>query len=313
MKQTVLALCEKFIGALPRIWSTELFRITARCIGVKYACFPGRPGIFEAPIYDRVGWIHYVKGDLNCGTCDLLKQLFVCGSGTLIDVGANIGLICIPVKRDVPGINVFAVEPDADNCVCLRNNAFRAGISDIVLFDRAAYRQDTLKEFERANDNSGDHRIRGQGSSTVADLYHESSRSVTQIRASTLDSMIPRSMLKGPVVLKCDVQGAETDVLAGATELIDSVDVMVIEFWPYGLKRMGSNIEELLSYVGRFSYGARFDVMDKGSIQMLPIHELSEQLRRIYASETGVAHSDVILSKQKIFEPSEPRDKQPAL
>src|ERR1051325_8006962 len=180
IKQSLIALSEKLIGALPTMWRTELFRIAAQSIGVKYAGFPGKPGILEAPIYDRVGWIHYIQGDLNLGTCDLLKQLFRSGSGTLIDVGANIGLICVPVKRDVPGVSVFAVEPDADNCECLRINAARAGITDLTVFNRAAFRAERMIEFERANDNSGDHRIKGVPTQPVADLCQESARGVGQ-------------------------------------------------------------------------------------------------------------------------------------
>jgi hypothetical protein len=110
--------------------------------------------------------------------------------------------------------------------------------------------------------------------------------------------MIPLSGLKGPVILKCDVQGAEADVLAGAARLLKLVDVVIIEFWPYGLKRFGTDFEELLSFFSQFHYGARFDYRDVTSIQLVPIHELVGQLKEFYANDTGIKHYDLVLSKK---------------
>ncbi len=300
LKLVIAGVAARLIGMLPVVWRMEIFRVAANTLGIKYAGFPSHHGIFEAPIYDRVGWIHYVQADLNSGTCDLMRQLFHSGSGTLIDVGANIGLVCIPVKRDVRGIDAYAVEADPENCECFRINAFRAGLTDIVLINRAAYRRECVLDFERSSDNSGDHRIRSGKAKSNADLYDESLRTVTQVQASRLDSLLPASGLKSPVILKCDVQGAEADVLAGATGLLDRIDVIVTEFWPYGLKRAGADINEMMSCFSRFSYGARFDVMDKASIKLLPIAEVVEQLKRFHAEETGIAHCDVVLSKKQL-------------
>jgi FkbM family methyltransferase len=302
MRKIILAIIGFFavlLDLLPSFFKRELFRMAARSIGVKYAVFDGKQGLFEAPVYDRIIWPNYiVQGSVDAATCDLLKRFFKSGSGTLIDVGANVGMICIPTKRHAPGIDIYAVEADAGNFECLRMNAFRAGIPDIVLFERAAFRCESVIEFERSIENSGDHRIRTKKTDQCGELYDESSRTVIQVQASALDSMIPLSGLKSPVILKCDVQGAETDVLAGAAKLLNLVDVVIIEFWPYGLKRCGANFEELVSFFSRFHFGARFDSMDETSIQLVPIHELVGQLREFYANDTGIKHYDLVLSKK---------------
>jgi FkbM family methyltransferase len=289
-------------GLLPAICRRELFRIAARSIGMKYAVFEGKQGKLEAPVYDRVIWPLYLsQGGLDTGTCDFLRRFFKSGSGTLIDVGANLGVVCIPAKQSVPGIDVYAVEPDPDNFECLRMNVFRAGFSDIVLFQRAAYRRECVLNFECSSENSGDHRIRSNQAGSGGELYNESSRPVVQVQASPLDSLIPFSGLKRPVIITCDVQGAETDALAGATQLLNLADVVIIEFWPYGLKRAGANLDELLSMISRFPYGSRFDAMDKTSIHLVPIRELTEQLRQFYyAKETGISHYDLVLSKEPL-------------
>ena len=77
--------------------------MAARSIGVKSAIFDGKQGRFEAPIYDRIIWPNYiVQGSVDGPTSVLLKRLFQSGSGTFIDVGANVGMICIPAKKFAP-------------------------------------------------------------------------------------------------------------------------------------------------------------------------------------------------------------------
>lgn len=273
--------------------------MAARSIGVKYAVFEGNYGRLEAPVYDRVMWPLYLsQGGLDMGTCELINQLFESGSGTLIDVGANLGVVCIPAKQAVPGIAVYAIEADPDNFECLRMNVFRAGFSDIVLFERAAYRRECVLNFERSKENSGDHRVKSNTTGPGRELCDESSRVIVPVQAAPLDSLIPLSGLKKPVVISCDVQGAETDTLAGATKLLELTDFLIIEFWPYGLKRAGADLDELLSKFSLFSYGARFDSMDKTSVHLIPIQELVEQLKQIYARETSIQHYDLVLSKK---------------
>lgn len=295
---SIIGFAASLFGLLPAIIRREIFRIAARSIGVKYAVFNGNYGKLEGPVYDRVIWPIYVsQGELDTGTCDLLKQFFKSGSGTLIDVGANLGVVCIPVKQAVPGIDVYAVEPDPDNFECLRMNVFRAGVSDIKLFQCAAYRREDVLSFECSSENSGDHRIRSNNAGPGSELCHESARSVIQVQAAPLDTLIPLSGLKKPVIIACDVQGAETDTLAGAVKLLNLVDVMIIEFWPYGMKRAGANLDELLTLISVFPHGARYDSMDKTSVHLIPIGELTGQLRQLYASETGIRHYDIVLSK----------------
>jgi FkbM family methyltransferase len=295
LKLTLTRAAKGIIESSPMLWRMELFRLAAQSIGVKYAGFPGNRSIFEAPIFDRVGWIHHIQRDFDDGT-----ELFRSGSGTLVDVGANIGLVCIPTKQALPGVDVYAVEPDADNCECLRMNAFRAGVSGMTILNRAAYRREGVLDFERSADNAGDHRVRAGRPGSDRERYHESARIVLKVQASTLDSMVPVSGLKQPVVLKCDVQGAEVDVLVGAAQLLAQTQVLISEFWPYGLKRAGASVDELAAAISGFPYGARFDVEGKASPRLVPVKELIEQMKRFYAEETGIAHWDVLLAKKPL-------------
>jgi FkbM family methyltransferase len=242
--------------------------------------------------------IYLSEGSLDAATCDLLREIFSSGAGTLIDTGANIGMICIPAKHHTPGIDAYAIEADPGNYECLRMNAYRAGVPDIKILNKAAFRNEGVLDFEHSDDNCGDHRLRANKAGEQEDLCDESKRTLIKVQALPLDTMIPLSGLKSPVVLKVDVQGAEGEVLAGSKKLLGIVDVLVVEFWPYGIKRAGTSIDEFLSLIAVFPYGAHFDARDKNSIRLISIEELIKQLREIYSREQGIQHYDLVLSKK---------------
>ena len=64
------------------------------------------------------------------------------------------------------------------------------------------------------------------------------------------------------------------------------------------INRAGANLDELLSALSCFPYGARFDVMDVASIHLRPTRELIEELRRMHAEEKGNDYWDLVVSKK---------------
>jgi FkbM family methyltransferase len=72
--------------------------------------------------------------------------------------------------------------------------------------------------------------VRGEASS----LYREVDRSdsdaqVREVPLTTLDELCRERGLKGPYLVKIDVQGAELEVLAGAQEVLRETDAVVLE------------------------------------------------------------------------------------
>lgn len=283
---------------LPFSWKTELFRIFANTIGVNRATFAGHHGQFTAPVNDRVIWPSYVAyGALNNGTSEFLNSIFKVSGGTMIDVGANVGMLCTPAAKAQPALQVYAVEADPENFQCLQINAAQSGAKNISLINRAAFSRNCRLEFEHSDDNPGDHRVRSGKKPGGKDAYGESSRSVISVEAATLDSMIPLNNLKHPIVLKADVQGAEAEVFLGATQLLESVDIVILEFWPYGLKRAGSDIDVFFKSLSRFKFGAQLEVLNPNTICVKPIQEVIAELREFYNQDVNMLHADVLLSK----------------
>lgn len=130
------------------------------------------------------------------------------GDGTLIDVGANIGSIALPVADS--GSNVVAVEMLPKNLLKLISATMENGFSNVEIVSAAASDHDATVYYEGTE---------AWGVVSTAGSEAISLRLDTIVR---LKQLRESKALVEPVVLKIDVEGHEPQVLRGARYLIDT-------------------------------------------------------------------------------------------
>ncbi len=179
------------------------------------------------------------------GTFDLIKAkkaltIAGCqGSDTVfVDVGANIGSICLPLVQMDRIRTAIAIEPDPTNVTLLRANIVLNRLDERVTVHHTAVGafQDERLTFELSNDNFGDHRI---STTTSAGRYGEDQRRTIDVPSTTLDSLLD-AFHDRKLFIWIDTQGYEGFILKGAECILQSAPPLVIEFWPYGMARAGS-------------------------------------------------------------------------
>jgi FkbM family methyltransferase len=169
---------------------------------------------------------------------------------TVVDAGANIGYYTVIGSRLVGDKGkVYAFEPEPANFALLQKNVRLNGLTNVVLEQKAlSNRKGTLQLFI-AEQNKGDHRIyQPEGES----------RASVEVEAVRLDEYF-EDHPRGIDVLKTDTQGAEGLILEGMTGLLQGRTdgpTIFMEFWPHGLKGMGTDAGDLLKWLQ--SYGYRF-------------------------------------------------------
>jgi FkbM family methyltransferase len=154
----------------------------------------------------------------------------------LYDIGANIGSICIPaVKRNLVE-SAFAVEPVFKNFQLLKINIILNNLEEkIKSFNIAlSSKDDQNLDMELASDNSGDHRIRLK--QLRSNLYDEEMRKIEKVKTKKFDTLF-QNLNGNSDLVWIDTQGFEPIILSGAQNLLKSKTPIVLEFWPYGLKR----------------------------------------------------------------------------
>ena len=230
------------------LWSalTRLpeFRVTRRT----------RHGVLGFSSRDHgVGRILFLRGEYEY---DQIKRAAAAGgfaSGGrrwLLDIGANIGTVCIAFARDGVFTQALAVEPAPVSFQHLVKNVARNNLDQAIRCVNAAVSATSgTVELELSN-NSGDHRVRVAGP-LVAERYDEHKRPLVRVPVCRLDDLLDETGIdrRDVGLLWMDVQGHERHVLEGAPALVASGVPVVTELWPYGLRRAGVEPEEFVTYL----------------------------------------------------------------
>jgi FkbM family methyltransferase len=142
----------------------------------------------------------------------------LCGSarpGSIaIDVGANVGVMTIPLARAVgPDGAVIAVEPLAENVRRLQANAVLNGLTNIVVRQVAASQHEGRIDFQIAEDPAyGSTRSISPGMARAG---------VMSVESVPLDKIWADLGSPAVSVVKIDVEGAEAGVIRGASTLLE--------------------------------------------------------------------------------------------
>jgi FkbM family methyltransferase len=165
-----------------------------------------------------------------------------------IDVGANLGLYSLLAARLSPQGSVFALEPDPDLHLCMEQNAVANGLKNIQAIRCAASDRPGRLRFAPGRFNRGDNRIQGYAWNPGLPGL--------EVPASRLDDLIPATEID---LLKIDVQGWELPVLRGAKRILSENPALVVlvEFWPFGLRAAGFEPAQLLSLLQRYGFHIR--------------------------------------------------------
>jgi len=188
-----------------------------------------------------------------------------------VDVGANVGYFTL-VASDAVGKSgkVFAFEPEPKNFSLLRKNVQVNKCVNARCEQKAVNGTDHPVELYLSSFNYGDHRI--FQSHDDEDYNRGRQRARTQVEGVTLDSYFaPGTRVD---FIKMDVQGAEYFALQGMKRVLrDNLDVvLMMEFWPHGLKEAGVEpsrlLEEIedLGFVSYKTHSGKLALFDRDEI-----------------------------------------------
>jgi len=166
------------------------------------------------------------------------------------DLGANIGLFTLLAARAVgPEGRVFSFEPDPNVAVRLRRNVARNGFSNVTITEMGVWSSSGEINFLPADAASPD---RGTGR-FVAGNRGES----VSLQCVALDDFVANH--PAPDAIKCDVEGAELEVLRGAEKLI-----LTSHPWILGEMHSDANARAWQESLGKFGY--KFEFVDDSHI-----------------------------------------------
>jgi len=162
-------------------------------------------------LHPRTGEI-YRRGDVERLIQEVLVERLQPGM-VFYDLGANIGFFSLLAARLVgPTGRVFSFEPDAEVAARLRRNIARNAFSNTTVVEAGIWSASKTVCFVPSDTSSPD---RGTGRIATA----SDKTAFVSIRCIALDDFIRTAPL--PDAIKCDVEGAEVEVLFGAEQLLE--------------------------------------------------------------------------------------------
>ncbi len=167
---------------------------------------------------------------------------------TVFEVGTNVGFFTLIMAAAVgPGGKIFSFEADAELAQLARDNIEINGLHRTArVVERAAGEHAGTVTFYKTDRHLG-------GGSIVEGLEqipHNPSdhRRAVEVAMTTLD-VFCKEVSAQPDVLKIDAEGAESAILRGASELLDSKRplAIVMEFFPRFVRAAGDEPDALLA------------------------------------------------------------------
>jgi FkbM family methyltransferase len=206
----------------------------------------GKYGVFSGAPNDSAVLSSYARnGEWAAKTNGAIKDFFAGRQGTYVDIGANIGMTVVPIAAHTD-VNCFAFEPDPTNFRNLETNiSANCNKGNVRAFNLALFDRESVLPFEISPNNLGDHRIRlgNAGPGRV----EENKRRVIEVQCARLDDLnLP---IDGPLFVKIDTQGAEPFVILGGMATLAKADVVLLEWAPYCISRMGGDPATVVDFL----------------------------------------------------------------
>ena len=176
----------------------------------------------------------------------------------LVNIGANIGSVCIPAVNRKYAKKSIAVEPDPRNYRSLVTNIYINNLQDKITHycNAISDKNDKDLQLELSEYNFADHRI---SVSNTEGIYSETKRKKVNVKSKTLDYFVDFFNQKRNLIYM-DVQGYEGIVLQGCPKIIAMKIPIILEVWPYGLNRVNS-YDILIKMVKKYTY--LYDLSEK--------------------------------------------------
>lgn len=207
-------------------------------------------------------------GNISTSEKAFLERL-VLSSGAIVDVGANLGLFTLLLRKQFPNHRIIAFEPSPSTFAALEDNVRRNRATNVCCYPIAVTDSEGAVSFcarEYARANAG-----------IFSAPADTRESTIQVPCTTLDSFASCNSLGDIAFLKVDVEGFETLVFRGADRVLRSSRPRVIffEVCPALAARAGFDPVEAAAFLVNRGYGLNRVARD-GHLEPTNVRAISE-------------------------------------
>ncbi len=185
---------------------------------------------FKVPKYDYEFYCRINKDDFKIMTIhedDIITRFTPKEGDIVIDIGAHIGLYTIISSKRVGAQGkVVAIEADPENFEMLNSNIKLNQLTNVIPLNYAAFSKETKIKLYLPSGESGFTKY-----NTIMPNWINTQEKFVEVNANTLDYLLQLNQIRQEEVnwIKIDVEGAEFEVLKGATNVLSkSKDIAIL-------------------------------------------------------------------------------------
>lgn len=217
-----------------------------------------------------------------------LMKKYIKKGDTVLDIGANIGFYA-EILSGIVGTNgkVHCFEPDTTNFKHLQDRCKK--LSNVSINNKAvSEKTETIKIYTSKQLNV-DHRT------YKPDEYDQE----IEIEAIAIDEYLGSPFNsaqddKKINFIKMDIQGFEMSAAKGMTHTLQSPDIkMLSEFWPYGMRKAGTNVLEYFKFLRQYGFYIYL-------IENHQLVELTEEKVKTFMDLPETTYMNIFASKTRV-------------
>ena len=194
---------------------------------------------------------------------------------TVFDIGAYEGQFALLIKKIWKDANVVCFEPLSDKIGVLNKVSSKYG--DIKVIEGLVGEENKYINFNEA-----------ETASSCLSEQHEQGFSVTQKKMNTLTNYIKKYNLSVSDLLKIDTQGYEFQVLQGASEVLDDIQVILAELNFLDIHKDISLAAEVIQFLNSHN----FVIYDIAEIHRRPLDKAIWQTDFIFVKKDSFLRKD---------------------
>lgn len=202
--------------------------------------------------------ICYFSGKNESAITNVIKQ-YSGKNKIFIDIGAGIGSVGLHAAVYFDKCIFF--EPSKENFDELAKNVKKIKCNNVILQNVALADNQGQRTFYYSKNSRWNHRFHVSNNEDGEEFYSST------IQTETLDNVIEKLGLKGPFVIKIDVEGAEPLVMKGAQNVLKNDCVIISEFAPWRMNISGNNPLEFYEFMKSLGFSF-FDLNNKPADKM---------------------------------------------
>jgi FkbM family methyltransferase len=219
---------------------------------------------FKVPKYDYEFYCGINKDDFKIMTIhedDIIKRFTPKEGDIVVDIGAHIGLYTIiSSKRVGTKGKVVAIEAHPGNFEMLNSNIKLNQLTNVIPLNYAVYSKETKIKLYLPSGESGFTKY-----NTIMPNWINTQEKFVEVNANTLDYLLQLNQIRQEEVnwIKIDVEGAEFEVLKGATNVLSKSKDIALLIEVHGQNNYRPLVEFLSSYNFKIEFEKTYETGDR--------------------------------------------------